>query len=158
MARVEYYHEPAAPTPTTIAPSAFALVRDDADRILLVRRIDNGLWELPGGRVELGESAVDAAEREVEEESGVTVKVTRLAGVYTDPAHVIDYPLTGEVRQQFALCFHALPVAGEPCPDRTETCEVAWVPVTWIARFDIHPAMRRRIVNALCESDESFFE
>jgi ADP-ribose pyrophosphatase YjhB (NUDIX family) len=37
--------------------------------------------------VDLGESAPAAAEREVVEESGVAIKVTRLAGVYTDPDH-----------------------------------------------------------------------
>ena len=71
MVRVEYYHDPAAPAPNCLAPSAFAVVRDDANRVLLVRRADDGQWELPGGRVELGESAVDAVEREVAEESGL---------------------------------------------------------------------------------------
>jgi ADP-ribose pyrophosphatase YjhB (NUDIX family) len=37
--------------------------------------------------VEPGETAVGAAEREVAEEAGVTVKVTNLLGVYTDPGH-----------------------------------------------------------------------
>ncbi|QJY49212.1 NUDIX hydrolase [Pseudonocardia broussonetiae] len=74
--REEYYHDPDAPTSNSLAPSAFAVVRDDAGRVLLVRRADNGHWELPGGRVDLGESAPTAAEREVAEESGVTVKVT----------------------------------------------------------------------------------
>jgi 8-oxo-dGTP pyrophosphatase MutT (NUDIX family) len=149
MARLEYYHDPAAPAANSFAPAAFAVVRDDANRVLLVRRADDGLWELPGGRVEFGESAVQAAEREVAEESGVTVKVTRLAGVYTDPGHVIVYPATGEARQQFAVCFHALPVAGVPEPDGDETSEAAWVPIDWLDRLGMHPAMRRRISEAV---------
>src|SRR4051812_13628167 len=92
-----------------MTPTAFAAVRDEQGRVLLVRRSDSGNWELPGGRVELGETATTAAEREVVEESGVAIKVTRLAGVYTDPGHVMVYPDTGEARQQFAVCFHALP-------------------------------------------------
>jgi len=70
MVRQEYYHDPDAPAANSLTPTAFAAVRDDAGRILLVRRADTGNWELPGGRVELGESAVVAAEREVAEESG----------------------------------------------------------------------------------------
>src|SRR4051794_15928607 len=93
MTREEYYHDPAAPRANSLAPTAFAAVRDDGGRILLVRRVDTGNWELPGGRVEIGESAVVAAQREVAEESGVRVEVVRLAGVYTDPGHV-----TGSIR------------------------------------------------------------
>ncbi|MFZ2119232.1 MAG: NUDIX domain-containing protein, partial [Pseudonocardiaceae bacterium] len=40
-------------------------------RVLLVRRADDGYWELPGGRVEVGESASAAVVREVAEEAGV---------------------------------------------------------------------------------------
>src|SRR5689334_1417221 len=127
MARQEYYHDAAAPPANSLTPTAFAAVRDDLGRLLLVRRIDSGNWELPGGRVELGESAAQAAEREVAEEAGVTVKVTHLLGVYTDPGHLMAYPDTGEVRQQFAVCFHATPLDGQPRADRHETRAAAWV-------------------------------
>jgi ADP-ribose pyrophosphatase YjhB (NUDIX family) len=151
MARQEFYHEPNAPPPNSLAPTAFAAVRDDAGRILLVRRVDTGNWELPGGRVEFGESAMVAAEREVAEESGVVVKVTELLGVYSDPGHIMVYPATGEARQQFAVCFHARPVQGGPEPDHHETCEAAWVDTSEVARMPMHPSMRRRIDDALSE-------
>lgn len=154
VARDEYYNDPNAPTPNSLAPSAFAVVRDAAGRVLLVRRVDNGVWELPGGRVGLGESATTAAVREVAEESGVTVKVTRLAGVYTDPGHIIVNPATGEARQQFVVCFHALPLGGEPHPDDHETCEAAWIPTDRLDALDIHPTMRRRITDALGDPQE----
>ena len=57
MARIEYFHDPSAPAPNSLAPTAFAAVRDHHGRLLLVRRTDSGNWELPGGRVQLGESA-----------------------------------------------------------------------------------------------------
>jgi|tagenome__1003787_1003787.scaffolds.fasta_scaffold20087132_2 ADP-ribose pyrophosphatase YjhB (NUDIX family) len=149
MARIEYFHDLSAPAPNSLAPTAFAAVRDVEGRILLVRRGDTGNWELPGGRVELGESATVAAEREVAEESGVTVTITQLVGVYTDPGHIMVYPATGEVRQQFAVCFHALPVAGEPHPDHDETCEAAWFDPRRLAELPVHPSMRVRISDAL---------
>jgi 8-oxo-dGTP pyrophosphatase MutT (NUDIX family) len=151
VARQEYYHDTDAPPANSMTPTAFAAVRDDQGRVLLVRRRDSGNWELPGGRVELGESATTAAEREVVEESGVTIKVTRLAGVYTDPGHVMVYPSTGEARQQFAVCFHALPVDGQPHPDHHETCEAAWIDPARLDTLPIHPSMRLRIDQALTE-------
>ncbi|WP_433505752.1 NUDIX domain-containing protein [Pseudonocardia halophobica] len=150
MARTEYYHHPDPPRPTLVAPSVFAVVRDDADRVLLVRRADDGFWELPGGRVEIGESAVDAAEREVAEESGVAIKVLRVAGVYSDPGHVV-VDGTGEVRQQFAVCVHARPESGDPRPDGEETTEADWVSVDRLDRLAMHPAMRQRLRHAVTE-------
>jgi ADP-ribose pyrophosphatase YjhB (NUDIX family) len=70
----------------------YAIVRNDLARILLVRRADDLYWELPGGRVDIGESASTAVVREVAEEAGGTIEVTGLAGVYSDPGHTLAYP------------------------------------------------------------------
>ena len=53
-------------------------------KVLLVQRAKPplGLWSLPGGRVEFGETALAAAERELLEESGVTADLTALIGLY----------------------------------------------------------------------------
>lgn len=51
-------------------------------KILLMRRADNGLWCIPGGLVEVGESLSEAAERELLEETGVAGKVTKLLGIF----------------------------------------------------------------------------
>src|ERR1700750_1374897 len=121
--RREYDHQPDAPAASCVAPSAFAAARDITGRLLLVRRCDTGDWELPGGHVDPGESAADAAVRETAEESGITVQVTGLAGIYTDPGHVIADPRDGLVRQPFAVCFHAQPLSGSPGGDQAETSD-----------------------------------
>jgi ADP-ribose pyrophosphatase YjhB (NUDIX family) len=85
-----------------------------------------GDWELPGGHVDPGESAAEAAVRETAEESGITVQITGLAGIYTYPGHVIADPRTGLVRQPFAVCFHARPLSGSPGGDQVETSDARW--------------------------------
>ena len=112
---------PTPPAASCAAPCAFAAVRDITGRLLLVRRCDTGDWELPGGHLDPGESASGAAVRETAEESGITVQVTGLVGIYTDPGHVIADPRTGLVRQPFAVCFHARPLSGSPGGDQVET-------------------------------------
>lgn len=148
-ARREYDHQPDAPVATCVAPSAFAGVRDLTGRILLVRRCDTGDWELPGGHVDPGESASDAAIRETAEESGMTVEITGLVGIYTDPGHVIADPHTGQVRQPFAVCFHARPLSGSPGGDQVETSDARWFTTGEIPDLPIRPAMRLRIDHAL---------
>ncbi len=52
-------------------------------KILLQRRADKNKWGLPGGAIELGESAYEALEREFLEETGLEVKNAKLFNVYT---------------------------------------------------------------------------
>lgn len=52
------------------------------DKILMVREIQDNLWTLPGGWIDVNESASEAAEREVLEESGFIVKAVKLIGLY----------------------------------------------------------------------------
>ena len=61
MARVDYWHDPEAPKANSVVPSTTAAVRDDAGRLLLIHKVDNDLWALPGGGMDLGESIADAA-------------------------------------------------------------------------------------------------
>ena len=116
----EYYQDPNAPRAHDVLPAAFAAVRNVAGEVLLVRRIDDGYWELPGGRLEVGESAAQAVIREVAEESGVTIALTGLSGVYSDPTHVLLDP-DGTVHQQLALCFHAVPAAADATAGHART-------------------------------------
>jgi len=67
---------------------------DAGGRLLLVRRRDNGQWDLPGGRVEPGERVEEAAGRELKEETGLEVEVAdlRLLGVFSGPETLHTYP------------------------------------------------------------------
>ena len=81
-----------APDPARLRRSATAAVVFDAQgRILLHRRTDNGKWALPGGAIEIGETADQTVVREVLEETGYEVSVVRLVGATPDPrAHHDD--------------------------------------------------------------------
>lgn len=65
--------------------------------------------------------------------------------------------LSGEVRQQFALCFHALPLSGEPRPDLDETVDAGWFGTAELGELDIHPSMCLRIGHAVNDPDTVHF-
>jgi len=95
-------------------------------RILLMRRADNGCWGLPGGYVEPGESVAEAAAREVLEETGERVALGRLIGVYSDPARqVIEYP-DGRRVQAVNLCFEAVSLGRDQPTTPEETLETGY--------------------------------
>ena len=62
------------------------------NEVLLQRRKDNGLWSLPGGSLEPGESLEEAARREVLEETGLAAGQLNLFGVYSGKDQFFQYP------------------------------------------------------------------
>ena len=58
-------------------------ILSQSGKILLQKRADKGTWGLPGGALELGESALEALVREFYEETGVEVRWKKLLNVYT---------------------------------------------------------------------------
>ena len=64
---------------------------ENRKKVLLTQRTDNGRWCVPGGALESGESAAEACEREVWEETGLKVRATRLIGVYSNPDQLVIY-------------------------------------------------------------------
>lgn len=152
--RVDHWQDPDAPAPTSRKPSASALVRDEAGRVLLLRRPDNDLWTIPTGGLKKGETIRECAVRECREETGVVIEVTGLVGVFTTPDHVIEYIKGGrvdEVRQPVNVCLHARPVVGD-LTTTDEALQVRWVEPGDLGAYDIHPALRRRIDHGLSGS------
>jgi ADP-ribose pyrophosphatase YjhB (NUDIX family) len=98
LARMSSPSDPALP----VVPCVGAVVHDAAGRLLLIRRgrePSRGLWSVPGGRVEPGETNEQAVEREVREETGLTVRAGAPVGHVTIPAadvvfDVVDFACT----------------------------------------------------------------
>jgi ADP-ribose pyrophosphatase YjhB (NUDIX family) len=72
--KTDYYADPDAPKANSLVVAVGAVVRNDRGEVLLIERTDNGLWALPGGAQEIGESVTDAVRREVREETGIEVE------------------------------------------------------------------------------------
>ena len=100
------------PTRVRLTVSAVARREGGNGEILLIQRADNAHWGLPGGHVEPGESVVQAAAREVLEETGCEIEVGRLIGVYSHPELQTVESSSGERSQFVNLCFEAR-VTGE---------------------------------------------
>ena len=83
------------------------------EKVLLTKRADNGLWCLPSGGAEPGESVEETVIREAWEETGLTIRVLRLVGVYSDPDSLVVYNDDTAV-QIVAPNFEAEITAGEP--------------------------------------------
>ena len=88
--RKDYAHEENMPAANSMRPAA-AVALINNRKILMLKRTDNGKWTLPGGTMELDESLIECATREVREETGLSIEVTDVIGTYTDPDIRIEY-------------------------------------------------------------------
>lgn len=102
--------------------SVAAVIVNDDDRVLAIRRRDNGAWEPPGGVLQPHDFFEDGLAREIEEEAGVDVEVLRLSGVYKH----VD-------RGIVALVYHCR-YRGDRATDWAETVGVRWMDRAEIAR------------------------
>ena len=139
---------------TQIRPGVAAIIQNATGQILLQRRSDNGLWGLPGGSMEIGESVRDAIVREVQEETGLTVEVVRLIGVYSDPQlQIVRYP-DGNVVHYISTLYACRILAGslQTCD---ETLDLNFFDPAHLPD-DLLPMHRIRIQDAMANSPGAF--
>lgn len=108
-----------------------AVVKDAAGRLLLIRRAHDpsaGLWSLPGGRVEPGETDQQAVAREILEETGLRVACGRLVGTAELPG--LDGAVMA-VRDYLAVVHGGELAAGDDAAD------VRWVTAADLARLPL---------------------
>ena len=92
-----------------VIPGVRALIFNPRGDLLMLKRGDFLNWALPGGCVDVGESALDAIKREVKEETGLFTIRADPFGLYSDPKYSVTYPNSDQV-QTFTIAF----LVGEP--------------------------------------------
>ena len=133
-----------------------AAIFDEQGRILLTRRADNGQWCLPGGRMESGESVSEACEREVFEETGLHVRVTRLVGVYSHPDQLVVYP-DGNKAHIVALHFEA-EISGGELGLSDETTDFGYFTVEEFEGLEFLGRHKERILDTLENRPEALIK
>jgi 8-oxo-dGTP diphosphatase len=99
---------------------------------LLIKRKNNpykGFWALPGGFIEYGETVEHAAIREAREETGISVDINGLVGVYSDP----DRDPRGHT---VSICFLAQPRGGKLLPS-TDATDAAYFTIPTIHSMEL---------------------
>jgi 8-oxo-dGTP diphosphatase len=133
------------PSRPILAVSA-VIVRDD--KVLIVRRARppaSGLYTLPGGGVEVGETLVQAVVREVREETSLTVAPVALAGY----REAIIRDADGRIERHFVILpFATRWIAGEPILNE-ELSEAMWIDPPEIAGFTTTAGLAEIVDNAL---------
>lgn len=94
-----------------LLPGVAAIVRDADNRVLFMRRADNGEWGLPAGAIDPGETPADAVAREVREETGLDVRPTRVAGIFGGRGFRVRYE-NGDEAEYTVIVFDCEVVGG----------------------------------------------
>jgi len=115
---------------------AYAVV-PDAGRLLLTRYTGSGRWSLPGGGIDHGELPHEALDREVHEETGLTLADVRLADV--DSVHFTGHAPDGTLEDFHAvrIIYHAsVPPDAEPAVVEVDGSSdaAAWIPLDQLDR------------------------
>jgi 8-oxo-dGTP diphosphatase len=118
-----------------LVPCVGAIVTDQAERLLLIKRGHEpgaGLWSLPGGRVEAGETDEQALVREVREETGLAVIPGRLIGA-------VDRPGLGDA--VYRIRDYAASVAGGSLAAGDDAADARWVAAAELDVLDLTPGL-----------------
>ena len=125
-----------------------AVIFDETrEKVLLTQRADNGRWCLPGGHMESGESAAEACEREVWEETGLKVRAMRLLGVYSNPDQLVIYE-DGNKAFFVVLNFEVQVLEGKVGLS-DETTDFDWFSLSEMASMRMHANHQMRVEDAL---------
>jgi len=138
-----------------IAPAAGAFIRDEAGRILLMQRADNGAWHPPGGFMELGESVAETVVREACEETGLVIEPIRLIGIYSGPENQFTYP-NGDAIQGCSTVFECRVTGGRLRAQESEVAALDYFSLDALPEA-LTPRWRPRLMEAAANLPRAVF-
>ncbi|CAM3648232.1 NUDIX domain-containing protein [Erysipelothrix urinaevulpis] len=107
-----------------VYPAIAVAIFNENHEILLQKRKDLNQWGLISGHIEIGETVKEAVIREVKEETGLIVNITRMIGVYSDPtSQIIHYP-NGKTTHFITNYFEAEIIGGKLRIDESESVDI----------------------------------
>jgi len=109
------------------------------ERYLLIKRAaepDAGLWSIPGGLVEIGEMAAEAAAREAREETGLEVEVSKVLGVVDKIVREGD-----SVKYHFVIIDYLAIFLGGSLKAASDALEAHWVEPEEFTRYELTPTL-----------------
>jgi len=130
------------------------LLNSERNQVLLTRRTDNGMWCLPGGMIEPGETVAEGCEREILEETGLKVRINRFTGIYSDPNELVIYPDNNRAHI-IALNFE-VELVGGVMRLSNETEAIRFFPITEALEMDLFHSHVLRIRDALAMQEAAF--
>jgi 8-oxo-dGTP pyrophosphatase MutT (NUDIX family) len=133
-------------TARILLPSVSAHIFDPADRLLLVRQRESGIWSTPGGAIDPDERPADAIVRETWEETGLLVAPERLSGIYGGPECVVRYPNGDEV-QYVVAAFECSVVRGTLRHESDETQDARYVARSEAEKLQLSPWFQSVLTN-----------
>ena len=118
LAQLESLRVPIFSRPSPLVGGDGAVI-DDAGRLLLIQRADNGKWAMPGGLLEVGETPAEGVAREVFEETGVQCQAVALIAVFDSRLWGTTFPL-----HMYQFLFLCKPLNGKNTSAPTTPLEV----------------------------------
>jgi 8-oxo-dGTP pyrophosphatase MutT (NUDIX family) len=134
-----------------LLPSAAVAIHDPEKGLVLCKHADKNIWVVPGGLIEPGEQPADAAVRETWEETGLTVEITGLLGVYGGPELIVNYP-NGDQAAYIGTIFRGRIAGGSMRPDGSEILDVGYFTRDGLVRVP-HSRWMDLCLDLLFESD-----
>lgn len=130
------------PPPPVPAIGVSGIAFNQQNEVLLIRRDQppaRGLWSVPGGKLEPGESLVEACQREFEEETGLKIRIVSLAALVERRVESFHYVIA-DFLVELVDVRNPIPIAG------TDASEARWISLDRLGDYETVPGLAEIIV------------